>query len=50
VEEILLGNFLRFCVVRDENNLNILITRANELIEDEKETPGEILLHGVHGT
>src|SRR3990170_8085030 len=50
VKEIFFGNFLRLCVMRNKNNLNILVARANELIENEKETSSEVFFHGVHRT
>ena len=50
MKEILLGNFLRLCVVRDKNDFNILVACTNELIQNKEETPSEIFLHGVHGT
>ena len=49
VKEFLFGDFARFGVVRDENDLDVLITGAEKLIEQEKETAREVFLHRIHG-
>src|SRR5262245_16643524 len=49
VEELALGHLVRLGVVRDEDDLDVLVLRADELEEEEEEAPGEVLLHGVHG-
>src|SRR5690606_16232218 len=48
VEEIGFVYLLRFGVVRDEDNFYILVLLLDELIEEEIETPCEVLLHGAH--
>src|SRR5687768_5462280 len=50
VKEIFLANFLRLRVMRNKNNFYILIARADELIQNKKETSRQVFLHGIHGT
>src|SRR5262249_37974160 len=48
MEELFLGHFASFGMMCNEDNLDILIAGAEELIQKKKEAPREILLHGVH--
>src|SRR5438093_9325863 len=49
VEELLLGDLVRLGVVRDEDDLDVAVLGADELVEQEEETARQVLLHGVHG-
>jgi len=49
VKELFLGHLVRLGVVRDENDLDVLIARAKKLIEKEEETARQIFLHRIHG-
>ena len=49
MEKFFLGNLAGFGMMCDEDDLDILIPGAKELIEKEKEAPGEVFLHRVHG-
>src|SRR5581483_11449433 len=48
MEELVLGDLGRFGVVRDEDDLDVLILRADEAVKEKEKTPREILLHRVH--
>ncbi len=50
VKKLLLGDLVGFGMVRDKNDLNVLIARAKELIQQKKEAPRQIFFHGIHGT
>ena len=37
-------------MVRNEDNLHVLVLGAQEAIQEEKEAACQVFLHGVHGT
>ena len=49
VEKVLLGHFLGLGVVGNEDDFDRPIPRYDKLAEKEKEAPGEIFFHRVHG-
>src|SRR5262249_32783465 len=42
VEELVLGDLVRLGVMRDEDDLDVPVLRADELIEEEEEAPREV--------
>ena len=49
MKELFLGNFAGLSVVRDEDDLYVLVFGAEEAVEEKKERTRQIFFHGVHG-
>src|SRR3990172_5390409 len=49
MKKFLFRDLARLGVVSDEYDLDVLIFGAKELVEEKKETPRQVLFHGVHG-
>src|SRR5215469_10125772 len=50
VEKVLFGHLVGLGMVCDEDDFHVAVARRNELIEQEEETPRQILLHRIHRT
>src|ERR1700730_10732425 len=48
MEKFFLGDFVRFGMMPDENDLDVAVTGRNELVEQEEKAAREVLLHRVH--
>ena len=48
MEELLLGDFLGLGVMGDEDDLDVAVLGADELVEQEEEAARQVLLHRVH--
>ena len=49
VEKLLFGHLAGFGVMGDEDDLDVLIARAQEAVEQKKETARQVFFHRVHG-
>src|SRR5262245_16468167 len=49
MEEFIFGYFLGLGVMRDEDDFDVFVARAQKSIEEKKEAPRQVFLHRVHG-